>query len=97
MKSNSNMKANQGKFKRNRPQNIRYTIARLWHYLKAYKFRLALVVLFVLLSCLANVAGVYFLKILNSIELSNLILNKLPVKSIFIADTIFIRISLSFF
>lgn len=64
MKSNSNMKANQGKFKRNRPQNIRYTIARLWHYLKAYKFRLALVVLFVLLSCLANVAGVYFLKIL---------------------------------
>ncbi len=65
MSANSrNMKMNNGSFRRNKPQNIRHTIGRLFHYLNRYKIRLALVVLFVLLSCLANVAGVYFLKIL---------------------------------
>ena len=48
MSANSrNMKMNNGSFRRNKPQNIRHTIGRLFHYLNRYKIRLALVVLFV--------------------------------------------------
>lgn len=50
------------KVRKNRPKNLRHTISRLFTYLKPYRIRFALVVLFVILSCGANVAGIYFLK-----------------------------------
>ncbi len=48
--------------KKNKPKNIRQTLKRLFVYFKPFKIRFALVVFFVILSCGANVAGIYFLK-----------------------------------
>lgn len=48
--------------KKNRPKNIRQTLKRLFVYFKPFRIRFAFVVLFVILSCGANVAGIYFLK-----------------------------------
>ncbi len=45
-----------------RPKNMRKTFMRLFGYLTRYKVRLALIVLFVIISSLAGVAGTYFLK-----------------------------------
>ena len=48
--------------RKNRPKNLKQTIQRLFVYIRPFKVRFAFVVIFVILSCGANVAGVYFLK-----------------------------------
>ena len=62
MKKDKNLKEETPINKKFKPQNIRQTIKRLMIYLKPFRIRFIFVVLFVILSCAANVAGVFFLK-----------------------------------
>ncbi len=47
---------------KHKPKNAKLTFARLFTYLKPYKIQFIFVIIFVILACGANVAGVYFLK-----------------------------------
>lgn len=70
--------------KKNRPKNIRQTLKRLFVYFKPFRIRFAFVVLFVILSCGANVAGIYFLKPLINDYIAPYIGQKNPDLSNFI-------------
>ena len=45
-----------------KPQHIKQTIARIFSYMKEFRFHLALAVLCVMVSAAASIAGTYFLK-----------------------------------
>ena len=70
--------------KKNRPKNIRQTLKRLFVYFKPFRIRFAFVILFVILSCGANVAGIYFLKPLINDYIAPYIGQKNPDLSNFI-------------
>ena len=70
--------------KKNCPKNIRQTLKRLFVYFKPFRIRFAFVVLFVILSCGANVAGIYFLKPLINDYIAPYIGQKNPDLSNFI-------------
>ena len=52
----------QGKNAFHRPKNMKRTFARLFSYLRAYRFQLVLVLVGIVLSAGANIAGTYMLK-----------------------------------
>ena len=73
---------------KNRLKNIRQTLKRLFVYFKPFRIRFAFVVLFVILSCGANVAGSYVLNPLINDYIAPYIGQKNPDLSNFI-NTIF--------